>query len=158
MRRREPSRLLYQAQESSLTLREGLAEYLAANPGLLDPNQTSTEAIGSHLQNHDVSHVVFGTTTSLRDEMLQDTWTFLATDVSARRYVGDFVKEEEGKELMKAALQWGAISAAIWLVGNLPRLVWCASRMSRKWPWDGWEHYLDSPLADIRREFGIRVL
>lgn len=154
----ESGRLRYQVQESNLTLRQGLEEYFGANPGLVDPAKASTATIGSYLNNHDVSHVVFGTTTSLRDEILQDTWTFLAVDVSAKQYVRDFVKEEEGKQIMEGALKWGAIPGLVRLVWNLPRLFWRSSKMSKKWPWKGWERYLDVPLAEIRREFGIRVL
>ncbi len=153
----DSGRLQYQAQESSLTLREGLTEYFEANPGLVDPTTTSTETIGAYLNNHDVSHVVFGTTTSLRDEMLQDTWTFLAIDVSAKQYVRDFVKEEEGKQIMKSIPVWGAITGSVWLLGKLPRLVWRSWRMSKQWPWKAWEPYLNVPLAEIRREFGIRI-
>ena len=65
-----------------MTLREGLDEYYAANPGLLDPEATSTSTLGAYMNNHDVSHVVFGTDTSLRGEMVPDLWTFLAIDVA----------------------------------------------------------------------------
>jgi ubiquinone biosynthesis protein Coq4 len=158
MPRSELGQLRYQEQDSRLTLEQGLDEYCEANPGRVNPTTTSTAALGSYLANHDVSHVVFGTTTSLRGEILQDTWTFLAVDVSATQYVRDFIKEEEGKQIMADALSWGAIPVLVGLVWNLPRLAWRSSRMHKKWPWKGWEPYLDVPLADIRREFGIRIL
>ena len=121
-------RLGYQEQDTRLTLREGLAEYYEANPGLVDPSEASTEDLGVYFRSHDVSHVFFGTTTSLLDEALQDAWTFLAIDVTKREYVGDFVKTEEGKRIMT----------------SIPI-------------WRGWESYLDKPLGETRREFGLRV-
>lgn len=154
--RAEPLR--YQAQDSLLTLREGLDEYHAANPGLLAPDAASTDSLGSYLNNHDVSHVVFGTDTSLRGEMVQDLWTFLAIDVSPRRYVQDFVKEEEGKKIMKEALVWGTVTGLVWLIGKLPVLLARSMRMSSKWTWDAWQPHLDTPLVRIREQFGIRVL
>lgn len=154
----EVARLGYQQQESQLTLREGLDEYFAANPGLLDASATSSRALGTYLANHDVSHVVFGTSTSLRGEMLQDTWTFLAIDVSAVRYVREFVREEEGRQVMKEAIRPNALPGMLWLLGQLPRLLRVSRRMERKWLWEGWEPYLDEPLGKIRSEFGIRVV
>ena len=150
--------LKYRAQDSPLTLREGLDEYYAANPGLLPPVEASTASLGTYLNNHDVSHVVFGTDTSLRGEMVQDLWTFLAIDVSSRRYVQDFVREDEGKEIMKSAFQWETVPGFFWLLGRLPTLLRRSRRMPRKWTWDEWQPYLEMPLAGIREEFGIRVL
>ncbi len=150
-------RLGYQEQNARLTLREGLAEYYGANPGLVDPRETSTADLGVYLQSHDVSHVFFGTTTSLRDEALQDMWTFLAIDVTKREYVGDFVKTEEGKQIMTSIRVWGGLKAFVWLLGMIPSLVWRSRRMTKKWPWRGWESYLDEPLGKTREEFGLRV-
>jgi hypothetical protein len=150
-------RFRYQEQDTRLTLREGLSEYYQANPGLVDPGETSTEDLGVYLQCHDVSHVFFGTTTSLRDEALQDMWTFLAIDVTKREYVGDFVKTEEGKQIMTSIPIWGGLKATVWLLGMMPSLIWRSRRMAKKWPWRGWESYLDEPLGEIREEFGLRV-
>lgn len=150
-------RLGYQEQDTRLTLREGLAEYYEANPGLVDPSEASTEDLGVYLRGHDVSHVFFGTTTSLHDEALQDAWTFLAIDVTKREYVGDFVKTEEGKRIMTSIPIWGGLKATVWLLGVLPALIWRSRKMTKRWPWRGWESYLDEPLGETRREFGLRV-
>ena len=152
------SHLQYQAQETSLTLREGLKEYADANPNLIDTATTSTESVGVYLNNHDVSHVVFGTTTELRDEAMQDMWTFLAIDIPAKQYVRNFLQEEEGKQVMTSLPVGGSIMAFFWMLGKLPQLMWRSWRMPKKWLWKGWESYLDVPLAEIRREFRIRVL
>ena len=157
-KRNEPRALKYQAQDSILTLQQGLDEYFTANPGLLDSTKTSSASLGRYMNNHDVSHVVFGTGTSLRGEMLQDTWTFLAIDVSVKQYVSDFVKEDEGKEIMKSTIQWEIIPVMIGFVLQLPRLAWRSRKMSKKWPWKQWQPYLDVPLAEIRQEFGIKVI
>ena len=44
------------------------------------------------------------------------------------------------------------------LLRALPRLILRARAMPKKWPWAGWESYLDQPLTVTREEFGIRVL
>ena len=151
-------RLVYQQQDTRLTLREGLAEYYEANPDLVDPRETSTADLGVYFRNHDVSHVLFGTTTSLRDEGLQDMWTFLAIDVTKREYVAEFMGTEEGKQIMRKIPIWGSLKGIVWLIGMTPSLIWRSRRMTKKWPWRGWESYLDEPLGEIRREFRLRVL
>ena len=153
----EELRLGYQEQDTRLTLREGLTQYYEANPSLIDPNQASTSELGRYFNNHDVSHVVFGTTTSLRGEGLQDMWTFLAIDVTKREYVVDFLMTNEGKQIMTQIPLWGGLKSVVWLMGRMPSLILRARRMSKKWLWRGWESYLDEPLGDTRREFNLRV-
>ena len=151
-------RLAYQQQDTHLTLREGLAEYLASNPDLIDTNDTSSGEMASYFANHDASHVVFGTSTRIEDELIQDIWTLLAIDIKYRHYVGDLVKAKEGLEVAKALPFWGTIKAFFHLLGVMPRLLSRSRKMPEKWPWSGWEKYLDKPLAETRREFGIRVI
>ena len=154
----EGGQLAYQTQDTQLTLREGLAEYLASNPDLIDPSTTSTREMGAYFANHDASHVAFGTSTRIADELIQDVWTFFAVDVKYRNYVGDLVKAQEGLEVAKALPFWGTIRGFFHLLRAMPRLLARSFKMPKKWPWTGWEKYLDRPLGEIRREFGIRVL
>ncbi|MCG8588868.1 MAG: hypothetical protein MJE66_06215 [Proteobacteria bacterium] len=39
----------------------------------------------------------------------------------------------------------------------LPLVFWRCFRMPRRWPWSEFDTYLDVPLAEIRREYGIRI-
>jgi hypothetical protein len=90
--------------------------------------------------------------------MRQGTWPFLAIDVSVEQYVSDFVEEDESKEIMKSTIQWEIIPVMIAFVFELPRLAWRSRKMSKKWPWKQWQPDLDVPLAEIHREFGIKVI
>ncbi|MCS5635454.1 MAG: hypothetical protein NZ990_02985 [Myxococcota bacterium] len=152
------ARLAYQEQDTRLTLREGLAEYLASNPDLIDTNDTSTGEMAAYFANHDASHVAFGTSTRIEDELIQDIWTLVAIDVKYRNYVGDLVKAKEGMEVAKALPFWGTIKGFFHLLTVVPRLLTRSRKMPKKWPWTGWEKYLDKPLSETRQEFGIRVL
>jgi hypothetical protein len=151
------TRLAYQDQDTRLTLREGLAEYLASNPDLIDTAQASSTAMAKYFANHDASHVVFGTSTAIEDELVQDIWTLIAIDVRYRDYVGDLMKAKEGLEVAAALPFWGTLQGFLSLLGALPSLVLRARAMPKKWPWAGWEPYLDQPLRETREEFGIRV-
>ena len=78
--------------------------------------------------------------------------------ISVRDYV-DFLKTEEGQSVIKQIGLWGFLKAAIvGFVWWMPRVFWRTRKMHKRWPWTGWERYLDVPLADIRHEFGIRCL
>lgn len=141
-----------------MTLREGLAEYYAANSGLFDTSQASSEKIGAYLRNHDVTHVVFGTTTVIAGEMLQDLWTFFAVDIPKKEYVFDFLGTDESKVVMQSLKPWETLKV---IVSSVPAglEIWSRSRrMTKKWPWRDWEAHLDRPLGEIRWEFNIRLL
>ena len=111
----------YQEQNSSLTLRQGLAEYYASNPNLFKSNEASSPEIGSFLRNHDACHVVFGTTTALADEFLQDIWTFFAVDITLKKYIFDFIKSDESKQLFKSLKLWESIRAFAPVLLLLPK-------------------------------------
>ena len=151
-------RLHYQEQDSKLTLREGLAEYYASNEDLIDPSATSTPEMGSYFASHDASHVAFGTSTKIEDELLNDIWTLFAVDVKYRYYVGELAKtKEEAIKVAKGIPFWGTVRGFGLLVWRFPALVWRSRKMNKKWPWRGWEAYLDRPLDEIRREFRLKV-
>ena len=146
----------YIEQDSTQTLREGLGEYYAHNPGLLDPAAMSDGAAVLFRQ-HDAGHVVFGCDTSLRGETLIDTWTLFATTAGLRGYLEYFRQPQVNQIFQEAG--WGRI--ALELVRCLPsvlRVMARSARMERKWPWRAWEAHLDRPLAEVRRDHGISVV
>ena len=148
--------LSYQLQDSSLTLAEGLAEYRSANPGLelaRDPAGQGAE----FFRCHDTAHVVFGCSTSLLDEAAADAWTVFGTTVTLRQFLG-FLRIEEHQNIIDKVGRWGAVATFLRAFPRIALVAWRSSRMRRKWPWASFEGYLDRRLAEIRREFGIRVL
>ena len=152
----ETSRLRYKQQESQLTLAQGVAEYRLAHPEFGDPASASPEA-AAFFQGHDVCHVVFGCGTTPDEEVLADAWTLLGTDVTLSQFLS-FLRLAEHADIVREVGLTGACGAVLGAGPRLFRLVWRARGMSRAWPWVHHEEYLDKPLADIRREFGINVL
>ena len=146
----------FQEQSCSLTLREALAEFYRINAPIFSkpkPNSRWTEL----LVHHDVGHVFFGVNTSILDEAAGDYWTLLATDLSAREYLG-YVNSPEGKKLLK---EIGFINLVKSLVLGLPLLyrVYVQSRkMSRKWRTRDYQQYMDTPLVEVREAFNLEVL
>lgn len=155
--RRNPT-LAYQDQDSRQTLADGLAEYYAANRGRVTrPADLPPDSVAL-FRSHDMCHVIFGLDTSLADETLADTRTLFSCDVGMTRYVRYLRQDEQAKALFKE-LGW-AKGVAI-TIACLPRILRAAveaRRMRRRWPWTPPDDYALRPLADLRREYGIRVI
>ena len=140
-----------------MTLREGLAEYYRMNPNITPPDEASE--IGElFFGSHDVTHVVFGTTTQNLDEGINDMWSMWGLDISAREYLSRGLEVPE----VKALFTWANMREFARDFLALPRYVpelWRRTRsMHKRWPWKDFEPYLDVSLAEIRREFGIEVI
>ena len=148
--------LRYQRQDSTQTLREGIAEYYRSDPRLLAPRELPDHARRSLLA-HDAAHVVFGCDTSARGEIALSRWTlFGATDwipIYARGLATSETRwlfVEFFKKLRPRSLLLGALDGF--------RAVYRSLRMASRWPSYEYERYLDQPLDELRRQFGIRVL
>ena len=150
----------YQQPHASITLREGLREYAESFPELIDPDdaaQAGTPAAAELFRCHDVVHVVFGTDTSFRQEVMTDTWTFFGTDVRLRTVVG-YMREPAMKELLRELGWRRLIDESLRAIPAMLEVRRRSRRMTKKWPWHDHEPWLDVPLATIRREFGIEIV
>ena len=147
----------YQLPDSSMTLRDGLAEYYRVNPGLSDPAEIADPKSAAYFHNHDCTHVVFGTHTGYLNEGVNDLWTILGVDLRFRDYVAGFVASDESKEIMKQ-FEPRSLARALWRSLCLTPEIWRRTRaMTRKWPWVPKQELMDRPLKEIRAEFAIDV-
>lgn len=159
------TRCRYQDPESTQTLAEGLAEYRAANPELFDPDALTSRGelgeLGRFFAAHDACHVLFGLDTSLADETLADTWTFFGTDVKWAELKSYFSSQEQRdffKEFLSEVGYWKMITASLRALPRVFRAIWRSRSMRRKWALHHWKAHLDEPLADLRRDYGIRLV
>jgi hypothetical protein len=150
--------LSYQRQDSPQTFAEGLEEYYAANVGkVIRPRDLPPES-SDLFRSHDMCHVVFGLNTTLDDEALADMRSLFSCDVGLRRYSAYLSKDKQAKALFK---ELGYLKSAWVTVLAIPRICRAASeawRVKKRWPWQPPESYLSRSLADLRSEFGIRVM
>ena len=146
----------YTRQDSPQTLREGLAEYRARNPGLLDAEEMPAEAAALFRQ-HDAAHVVFGCETTLRGETLVDTWTIFAASIGLRGYLAYLRLPQVNQVFAEAGFGRVALAGAR-CFPDVMRVVWRSRRVAPKWPWREYADHLERPLREIRAEFGIRVV
>jgi hypothetical protein len=146
----------YMQQESMQSLREGIVEYYACNPDLLDPSALpgDTEKL---FRQHDAGHVVFGCDTSLRGESLIDTWTIFGTTAGLRGYL-EYFKHPEVNQIFADAGYWRITVEFVRCIPDVLRVLARCRRLSWRWPWADYDHYLDQSLDEIRARFNIRVV
>ena len=96
-------RVRYQRTDAKMTLREGLAEYYRANPGLSDPirikDPASATYFHNHNHNHDTRNMVFGTHTGQLHEGINDLLTIFGVDFSFRNFAGGFFATDDCQAL-----------------------------------------------------------
>jgi ubiquinone biosynthesis protein Coq4 len=150
--------LSYQRQDSPQTLGEGLAEYYAANGARVTPPKDLPPESAALFRSHDMCHVIFGLDTSLADETLVDARTLFSCDVGVRRYVAYLSQDAQAKALFRELGWWAATMATFACLPRIARAALQAMAMRRKWPWTPPEEHLARPLADLRREYRIKVI
>lgn len=147
--------LRYLERECSLTLAEGLAEFSSAQAGLIVADE-STE-LGRLTRAHDCCHVLFGLTTAIEDEALADTWTLFGSTVTLREY-SHYLQQDEFTKLFKEIGVWNMIRGTLRSLPDVVRVIRRSRRMTTKWPFFDYPRYLDTPIVELRRRFGIDVL
>lgn len=146
----------YEQQEAQQSLREGLSEYYSSDPSLLAPTDVSNDiAIG--LRAHDASHVVFGCDTSVRGEVVLARWSLFGVEHGTEIYLRG-LRSKETRFLFVDFIR--KIRPLILLLATIDssRALLRSLFLRKRWPSFEWEHYADKPLAEIRRNFGIRVV
>jgi hypothetical protein len=151
-------RCRYQEEDSQQTLAEGLAEYYAVNGERVSPPPSLPPESQALFRNHDVCHVIFGLDTTLDDEGMADVRTLLSCDVGWRRYARHMTSDPEAKAIFKDLGYARAVWATLIILPRMLRAIGEAWRTSKRWPWDAPADYFDRSLADLRRDYGIRLI
>ncbi len=148
----ETTRPRYLDPDSPLTLGEGLAEFCAANPGLIPADDPQIREL---VRAHDACHVLFALTTSLEDEALADTWTLFGSSVTLKQYSA-YLKHDQFTALFREIGAWKLLTGTLRAVPRVLRAIRRARRMPEKWPFFDYARFLDTPLAALRRRFGVQ--
>ena len=144
----------FQAQNATMTLAEGLAEYFDSYPALKRGDSLSAPA-RQFFQCHDVAHVIFGCDTSLTQEAVVKLSSLFGTTAGLSVLRGYALHDSQDiYRTLKAGDIFATVLAAFTFV---PQTLARRIRQKRRWPWSDFSPFLDRPLCDIRSEFGIQV-
>ncbi len=147
--------LSFQLADCRMTLAEGLGEYYGSRDDLFT-GRGAADSARRFFRCHDVAHVVFGCSTTLPNEAMVKIWSFFGT-TAGLSLIRDYWSTES-KEIY-AQIRWSQVpGTAFRSMVNLPLVLFRCFRMQKRWPWSDFERYMNVPLAEIRREFGIRVV
>jgi len=148
----------YQDQDSPLTLAEGLDEYYRVNGERVSRPSTLPPESMALFRSHDTCHVIFGLDTTLEDEAVVDTRTLLSCDVGFARYAEYLTSDKQTKAIFKQVGYFTVLMGTLRAVPRLARALIEKFRMPKKWPWVPPQSFYGRTLADLRREYGIRVI
>jgi hypothetical protein len=143
----------YQDPDSTMTLQEALCELRAAEA---DMSLEVSEFLAEKLEAHDVVHIIFGLDITDLDEVVAHVWMLFGTTLTIsgmKDVIGNAEHRAIGASFARGKRGLLAVLA-------LPRLAKALLRsfcMKKRWPWNGYDAYLDVSLADIRKEYGIRL-
>lgn len=151
-----PKRILhgFQHPQAPITLSEGLEEYYGQNPGL-KRGETLRPVAREFFRCHDAAHVVFGCGTSLTDEAVVKLSSVFGTTAGLRVLRGYALFESLD---IYRTVPLGEVLAAIAVAPVIvPRTILKRLRQTKRWPWSDFTPWLDRPLDELRREFGIVI-
>jgi hypothetical protein len=144
----------FERQDASQTLAEGLAEYYRANPQLKRGSQLSPAA-QEFFGCHDAVHVLFGCSTSLPHEAVVKLSSIFGTTGGLAVLRG--YRLHESIDIYRRLGIGEILRTFLCAAVIVPRTVVRCLRQRRRWPWDGFQDRLGTPLAALRTEYGIRV-
>ncbi|HWD50726.1 MAG TPA: hypothetical protein VG309_12415 [Rhizomicrobium sp.] len=151
-------RLLYQTQNSHQTLSEGLAEYYRSNGERVLPPSSLAPESAALFRSHDICHVIFGLDTTLADEAMADTRIMFSCDVGAARYAQYLATNKDARTIFKEVGYGAALLATVKTFPRLLRAFVESKRQKNKWPWIPPKDFEQRTLAELRFEYGIRVV
>jgi hypothetical protein len=144
----------FELQESRQTLAEGISECFSAHPSLLRGEQLSCDA-RAFFRSHDAAHVVFGCGLSLQHEAVVKISSLFGTTGAWSVLRG--YRLHESIEIYKRLDHREIIDTALTSFVVVPRTILRCPRQRKRWPWSAFASYMETPLSDLRDEFGIRV-
>ena len=144
----------FMQQASSQTLAQGMAEYGAAYPPATGSHAMSAEA-REFFRCHDVVHVVYGCGHPLNDETVVKIASMLGTTAGLGVLRG--YRLHESIAIYRQLKVVDVIRAFVQAVVTVPRTALRCLQQHKRWPWDRFDAYRETPLCALRLEFGIRV-
>lgn len=145
----------FEAQQSGQTLADGLAEYFAANPGLKRDSDLLSPEAKQFFRAHDVVHVLYGCGTSMPDEAIVKLSSLFGTTGGLSVLRG--YTNHETLDIYTKLPVASTVLALLLSPYLIARTLWRCTRQKQRWPWVENQQYFNTPLRELRDQFGIKV-
>ena len=142
--------------DSMLTLREGLHRLRQQNARLFSDRDDSAD-VQEFFLCHDTAHVVFGCDTSIFGEGMLKIFTIFGSTLGFWKHLTAY-SQANASALFRQYSFNHVVRNVFYVIAGMPRAWVRARRMTRAWPWADHDEYLDTTVAEIRREFNIEVI
>ena len=140
----------------TMTLQQGIDRFYAKNETYFSVRPHSATA-QKFLLRHDVAHVIFGCDTSIYGEGVVKVWTTFGSTLGFWKVISEY-NEANAFQLFRMYSFNHIVKNISRFLLTIPKVIMRAKRMKKRWTWSNYEPYLNTPIQDIRKEFGITVL
>ncbi len=149
--------LKYLDPKSQITLRQGVVELRKAEGFDGDAAESLAPELTGDIDSHDAIHVLFACPTSLAGEIVAHVWTAFGTSVS----VHDMHRVNRHDDHKAVLAQIGHRKLIRVWARSIPRILRTiinAKRMKAKFPVEDLKSFEDTPLVQLREQFGIKLV
>jgi ubiquinone biosynthesis protein Coq4 len=150
----------YTQTVNNITLETALIEHYIINPQFTPWDNFTAPEARDLIKAHDISHLIFGCTTSYMGEYCVQTWNGFGANLninplSAPKYILN-------KDLRQLVLPTSLFKYAITHIGEFLKarslIKNQAKLMTKKWEYFKEEDYMQKTIAEIRKEYNIQIL
>ena len=138
---------------SDVTLREAFGNFHRESSRIVSDTKTSNDS-KIFFNSHDIAHVIFECDTSLRGEAIVKLWTIFGTTLGFANHVKEYA-DANAFELFGNYNLKHILTNVPKIIVVAPTVISRARKMKKKWSWESYDEYLDIPIHEIRKEFGI---
>lgn len=145
-------------EEDNITLREGLQKfYMDYRDYHSHTKQGISNDVKEFFKSHDIAHVLFNCDISLFGEGKVKIWIIFGTTLGFWNHFHEY-RKANAYRLSKNFTFSHVLKNIFKFLYAIPVVIYKAKKMSKPWPWSGFEPYMDNPISEIRKEFNIMVV
>jgi ubiquinone biosynthesis protein Coq4 len=150
----------YTQDINNLTLEKALIEHYKINPQFTPWDKFTAPEARNLIKSHDISHLIFGCTTSYMGEYMVQTWNGFGANLNisplkAHKYLLN-------KDLRQLVLPTSLFRYATRHIAEFIKIRGLIKKqsklMSKKWEYFQEEAYMQKTIAQIRDEYNIQIL
>lgn len=146
----------YMNPDAAITLRQAIIQLREEDAKERDVALRVAPEVERSMTAHDAVHVIFACDTSDKGEAIAHAWMLLGTTVTHRQ-LRSVMATSDHHAFARELGHGRRMVALLSVLPSIAAAVFRARRMRQRWGWTSYERYLDTPLTEIRREYGIAV-